>query len=101
MLQPQFPSLCIKSLLTYVAQKRALETYFKRIYHPFMLRLPSWHQLPCGFIVLWTHSDPRRLASQPDKPLLGVAVVVPSVQELLEALNALPQVTSELGTHLL
>lgn len=81
-----------------VLQKRALETYVKRTYHPFMQRLPSWHQLPCGLVVLWTHSQP---SLQRDKHLLGTAVVVPSLQELQEALTALPQLVSEQGEMLL
>lgn len=76
-----------------------METYIKRTYHPFMQLPPSWQQLPCGLIVMWTHSQAAGPIAQPDKHVLGVAIVIPSVQELSEALSALPHILQEQGEH--
>ena len=78
-------------------QRRAVETYVKRIYHPFMQRQPSWHNIPSGLLVLWTHHQPSSPTPRPDDPQLGAAVVIPSLQELPEAVPAMLQAISQQG----
>ena len=37
-------------------QVRALLIYSRRIYHPCIQQQPTVHTVPCGLVMLWTHS---------------------------------------------
>lgn len=76
-------------------------TYFRRIYHPFMLQQPSLHDTPAGCFMLWTHRQPDCAQAAADSDtVLGAAVVIPSLADLAEAASALPALMSQQGLPL-
>ncbi len=78
-------------------QKRALTTYFRRIYHPFLQRQPSLHTVSSGMVMIWTHTQPAISDTGKDPAVLAVAVVIPTLADLTEALVAVQDVIVEQG----
>lgn len=80
-----------------VVQTRALLTYIRRIYYPFLLHEPrdlhSVRGIVCGVWLYMAggHAD--------GTALLGNAVLVPSLAQLPEALAAAHQVTVQAGRY--
>lgn len=71
-------------------------TYFRRIYHPFMLQQPSLHDTAAGTFMLWTHRHPGCAQAA----VLSAAVVIPSLADLAEAASALQTLISQQGLPL-
>lgn len=82
-------------------QTRALQTYVKRVYYPFLLRDPEIHALDGVLCVLWVHTHPTMSGSPHAHSSLSVAVVVPALSALPAALATIEDLIagSGLGTH--
>ena len=73
-------------------------TYFRRVYHPFLLKQPFLHNTATGCIMLWTHRQPNcAQAPAVSNNVLGAAVVIPSLADFAEAASALPALIDEQG----
>lgn len=79
-------------------------TYFRRIYHPFLLGQPSMHTTAAGSLMLWTHRAPhcsQRPAEHAVHAVLGAAVIIPSLAGLAEAVSAVEGLIHKQGLLLL
>lgn len=73
-------------------------TYFRRVYHPFLLKQPSLHITATGCFMLWTHRQPDCAQAPADSnTVLGAAVVIPSLADLAEAVSALQAFINQQG----
>ncbi|EIE18073.1 hypothetical protein COCSUDRAFT_26470 [Coccomyxa subellipsoidea C-169] len=69
-------------------QTRALQTYVKRVYYPFLLRDPEIHVLEGVLCALWVHTHPTLAGMPHAQTSLSVAVIVPALSGLPAALAA-------------
>ena len=81
-------------------QRRALLTYIKRIYYPFLQQQPSMHSLPSGLIMLWTHTQPAILDAGAEAAVLAAAVIIPALANLAEAATAIHSIVAQQGMQL-
>ena len=84
-------------------QTRALMTYFRRIYHPFLLGQPSMHTTAAGSLMLWTHRHPdgsQTPAEHAEHAVLDAAVIIPSLAGLAEAVSAVEGLITKQGVLL-
>ncbi len=88
-LKPTVSAVCV--------QRRALLTYFRRIYYPFLQQQPSLHSLPSGLIMLWTHTQPAMLDAGAEAAVLAAAVVIPALANLAEAATAIQSIAAQQG----
>ena len=74
-------------------------TYFRRIYHPFMVTQPSLHNTAGGCVMLWTHCAPDCSQAPPadSDTVLGAAVIIPSLADLAEAASAMQTLIEQQG----
>lgn len=76
-------------------------TYFRRIYHPFMLQQPSLHDTAAGSFMLWTHGQPGCAQAAADSDaVLGAAAVIPALADLAETASALQALIGQQGPPL-
>lgn len=69
-------------------QTRALQTYVKRVYYPFLLRDPEIHALEDGTLcALWVHTHPTLAGMPQARNSLSAALVVPALSALPAALG--------------
>jgi len=78
-------------------QRRALLTYIKRIYYPFLQQQPSLHSEPSGLIMLWTHTQPAISDAGAEPALLAAAVIIPALANLAEAATAIQSIAAQQG----
>ena len=83
-----------------LAQTRALQTYSKRVYYPFMLRDPEIHALDGMLCALWVHTHPTLAGVPHAHTSLSVAVVVPALSSLPAALATVEDVVAGSGALL-
>jgi len=76
-------------------QQRALLTYIKRVYYPFLVREPELVSAGGNLCAIWLHSVNSTRSSAPGTVLLGMAVVVPTLADLPAALQAAEELISE------
>lgn len=81
------------------AQTRALQTYVKRVYYPFLLRDPDIHALEGVLCALWVHTHPTMSAAPPAHSSLSVAAVVPTLSALPAAIATLEDLVAGSGTQ--
>ncbi len=81
------------------AQTRALQTYVKRVYYPFLLRDPEIHALEGVLCALWVHTHPTLAGMPHAQTSLSVAVIVPVLSGLPAALAAVEDVIAGSGAH--
>lgn len=79
------------------AQTRALQTYVKRVYYPFLLRDPEIHVLEGVLCALWVHTHPTLAGMPHAQTSLSVAVIVPALSGLPAALAAVEDVIAGSG----
>lgn len=63
-------------------QYRALVTYVKRVYHPFLMCEPQVNQAGAMLTATWMFHDPRTAQSDARKQTMGAFLVLPSLREL-------------------
>lgn len=81
-------------------QSRALTTYIKRIYFPFMLREPEISAPAAGVqCALWAYDEPATAGTAAAKERLGTAVLIASLAELPAALEAAARTVTDSGGH--
>lgn len=68
-------------------QYRALVTYVKRIYHPFLMCEPQVNQAGAMLTATWMFHDPRTAQTEARKQTMGAFLVVPSLKELHKGLQ--------------
>ena len=83
-----------------VLQQRALVTYIKRIYFPFMVREPELGSAGGNLCALWLHSSSSACEGGPapsGSVLLGLALVIPALEHLPAALTAAEDIIAQSG----
>lgn len=78
-------------------QTRALQTYIKRIFYPFLLRDPEIHVLDSMLCALWVHTHPTLAGVPHAHTSLSVAVIVPALSALPAALGSVEDVVAGSG----
>lgn len=78
-------------------QRRALTTYVRRIYHPFLQRQPSLDMTDRGLVMLWTYTQPATSEVADAPAMLGAAVVIPVLADLPQAAAAVQSIVAEQG----
>ena len=78
-------------------QRRALTTYVRRIYHPFLQQQPTLDMTDRGLVMLWTYTQPATSDVADAPAMLGAAVVIPALADLPEAAAAVQSIVTELG----
>jgi hypothetical protein len=89
-------SYCVCACLP-LHQTRALTTYIKRVYFPFMLCEPEVRLLGGFQTVLWAFSDPERAGTAAAAEKLGAATVVSALADLPAAVAAVAEATLTSG----
>ena len=90
-----------RSCRGHAAQTRALQTYVKRVYYPFLLRDPEIHMLETVLCALWVHTHPTLSHAPHAHSSLSVAAVVPALAVLPAALAAIEDLIAGSGGALL
>ena len=83
-----------------VLQTRALLTYIKRVYFPYVLQEPELFveaDITCG---LWVHSLPTSVAAGPQSERLGMAITISHLGLLPDALSALQSIIDKTGQNI-
>lgn len=85
-----------------VVRQRALTTYIRRIYFPFLLHepflLPAAKQLKKGTkTFVWAYERPDEAGTPLAKERLGAAILVPSLKCISEALDQVHHASKEIG----
>ncbi|CAL8465869.1 g5405 [Coccomyxa elongata] len=75
-------------------QTRALQTYIKRVYHPFLLRDPEIHSVDGVLCALWVHTHPTLAGMPQAHTSLSVAVIVPALSALPSAIAAVDNIVA-------
>ena len=78
-------------------QTRALLTYIKRIYFPYILQEPELFKeadITCG---LWVHGLPAAVAGSSQCEQLGAAIVISHLGQLQAALLAVDDIIQKTG----
>jgi hypothetical protein len=70
-------------------QYSALVTYIKRVYHPYLLREPTFMQHDQILTAAWVYDDPRFANTDHAQHRLGAFLVVPCISELASGLEQL------------
>ena len=78
-------------------QVRALQTYIKRVYYPFLLRDPEVHVASGTLCALWVHTHALLANTPHPRNMLSAALAVPSLDALPAALHALHDVLQASG----
>lgn len=78
-------------------QRRTLVTYVKRIYHAFLLEDPKIHVEDSAIIATWTFGNPQ-IKGQYHK-CLGVMVLMPSLQFILDAISQMVKILNEMSSE--
>lgn len=78
-------------------QTRALQTYVKRVYYPFLLRDPEIHVLDSVLCALWVHMHPNVATAPHAHSSLSVAAVVPTLSALAAALATIEDLVAGSG----
>ena len=78
-------------------QQRALVTYIKRVYYPFMVREPELCSVGNHLCALWMHSSPSSHSAS--CVVLGLAVVIPALENLPAALLAVEELIATSGAE--
>ena len=81
-------------------QQRALLTYIKRIYYPFLVREPELVSVSGHVCAIWLHSLNCSRTASTGLVVLGVAIVIPSLQDLPAALTGIEELILESGEAL-
>ena len=93
-LDPRFGCTCR-------TQTRALVTYIKRIYFPFILRNPHLSDPTPGLrCALWAYAEPSVAGTVAATECLGTALLIASLAQLPGALAALSQVVVDSGAQI-
>jgi hypothetical protein len=80
------------------AQTRALQTYIKRVYYPFLLRDPEIHALHDSLLAaLWVHTHATLAGSPAAQNSLSIALVLPALSALPPALAAVEDLIAGSG----
>lgn len=78
-------------------QQRALLTYIKRVYYPFLVRDPELVSVGGNLCALWLHSLNCSRTASVGTVVLGVALVIPSLQDLPSALTSIEDLILQSG----
>lgn len=79
-------------------QTRALMTYIKRIYFPFILRDPHlYNPVPGSRCALWAYAEPAVAGTTAAQECMGTALLIASLAELPGALGAVSQAVADSG----
>ena len=78
-------------------QQRALLTYIKRIYFPFLVREPELISVAGHLCAIWLHSLNCSRTASVGTVVLGLAVVIPSLKDLATALNSIEELILQSG----
>ena len=78
-------------------QQRALLTYIKRVYYPFLVRDPELIAVGGHLCALWLHSLNCSRTASVGTVVLGLAVVIPSLKDLPAALDSLEDLILQSG----
>lgn len=82
----------------YVVQHRALVTYVKRVYYPFLVREPELGSAGGNLCAFWLHAPPADCGPEASGSIvLGLALVLPSLEGLAPALAAAERVIADSG----
>lgn len=82
------------------SQTRALLTYIKRVYYPFLLTepelLPASGEALCA---LWVHTHSTAAGSRPPHNVLGAALVLPALEAMPAGLASLDDALADSGAR--
>jgi len=78
-------------------QYRALVTYVKRIYHPFLMCEPQVNQAGNMLTATWMFHDPRTEQTEARRQTIGAFLVVPSLKDLPRGLQLVGQAINNLA----
>lgn len=80
-------------------QYRALLTYVKRVYHPFLLREPQVNTHGSIMTAAWIYDDPRLANTAQARHQVGAFLVLPCMSEIATGLSYVQQAMAALGTE--
>lgn len=80
-----------------LVQTRALQTYVKRVYYPFLLRDPEIHLLDGLLCALWVHTHPTMACVPYGHSSLSVAAIIPALSALPSALATIEHLVEDSG----
>ncbi len=78
-------------------QQRALVTYIKRIYYPFLVREPELINVAGHLCAIWLHSLNCSRTASVGTVVLGIALVIPSLQDLPNAITSVEELILQSG----
>jgi len=78
-------------------QYRALVTYVKRVYHPFLMCEPQVNQHGSMLTAIWMFHEPRTAQTELRRQTMGAFLVLPSLKDLHKGLHIVGQSLGELA----
>lgn len=78
-------------------QYRALVTYVKRVYHPFLMCEPQVNQHGSMLTATWMFHEPRTAQTEARRQTMGAFLVLPSLRDLPKGLHVVGHGLSELA----